>query len=65
MQAIKGSGPGGRITVTDVENAAAAKAPAAPQIAVSPATAAGPAAPPPRVVVTEGRFIYRFIQIFM
>ena len=55
IQAIKGSGPGGRITVTDVENAAAAKAPSAPQVAVSPA-AGIPASPPPRVVVTEGRF---------
>ncbi|XP_065062813.1 dihydrolipoyllysine-residue acetyltransferase component of pyruvate dehydrogenase complex-like [Rhopilema esculentum] len=51
LSLISGSGPGGRITVSDVENATAKAAPA-------PAAARSqiPVQPPPRVTVTEGKY---------
>ena len=52
---IKGSGPGGRITVADVENASVVAAPAA--VGTPQTMQAAPAPPPPpRTVVTEGTF---------
>ena len=51
---IKGSGPGGRITVSDVEQASVPSArPAA--VGMSPARPVTPTLPP-QTVVTEGMF---------
>jgi len=54
LSIIKGSGPGGRITVSDVENASV---PSAGPVAVgmSPAMPVAPTLPP-RTVVTEGQY---------